>query len=98
MLSRPIEKGSYLLEVTGNFICAVAQKHEVVFTIDIDGQTFELTTLMHTNGGYGYPYAIRKEFVASHKGELKVTVTHKNNQTFQMYQNIVSISPMIKIN
>jgi hypothetical protein len=98
MLSKPIERGSYLLEITGTFVCAVAQKHDLVFTIDVDGQKFELATSMHTSGGYGYPFAIRKEFVATHNGELKVTATHKNNQAFQMYQNIISISPMIKIN
>ena len=97
MLAKKLEKGSYLLEATGDFICATSTKHDMVFTIEVDEKKLEIETCLHTNGSYGYPYAIRKEF-HTYGGDLKLIVTHKSNQSYQLHNCIISITPMIKVN
>ena len=53
---------------------------------------------MYTNGGYGYPFSFRKEFVMVNKGKLNVSASHRNNTNFNISSGIVSLSPMIKTN
>lgn len=85
--------------MSGHFICSAGvTKHDMVILLDVDGEQFPLETCLHTNGGYGYPYSVRKEFVVSQPTKLKVTMEHKQNQTFNLSTNIISISSMIALN
>ncbi len=53
---------------------------------------------MHTNGGYGYPYAIRKELILNQNGAVSITVEHKQSGQFTIQNNVISFSPMIRLN
>lgn len=98
IFSKEMERGSYLLEVSGLFVCAagVTNKHDLVFTIKTAEQTFNLQTCLHTNGGYGYPYSLRKDFILTNKSLVTLSVNHNQNQTYSLQNNIVSLSPMFR--
>ena len=99
IFNKEIERGSYLFEVSGHFICTsgVTNKHDLVFTLKTAEESFDLDTCLHTNGGYGYPYSLRKEFIISNKSPITFTITHKQSQTFNLNNNIVSLTPMFRV-
>lgn len=49
----------------------------------------------HTNGGYGYPYCLRKDIVMSDTATLKITTDNKQQQSMTLNNNIVTIVPML---
>jgi hypothetical protein len=84
--------------MSGYYVCATNPKSDLTFTIEADGQKYEIDTCLHTNATYGSPYSIRKEFIMGQNGILKVTVQSKHSNPFTFHNNIVSLSPMIKVN
>lgn len=53
---------------------------------------------MHTNGGYGYPYIVRKQIVLSADGVLKIKAEVKQQLTSSLTGNIITISPVLILN
>jgi len=62
VITKELERGSYLFEMSGYFVCSTAgiTKHDVIFILEFDGQKIAMETCLHTNGGYGYLYSLRK--------------------------------------
>jgi hypothetical protein len=97
LFSQEIERGNYLLEMSGYFTCLTLTKHDLAFIIETGGDSLTVDTTLHTNSSYGYPYSIRKELTLNQDSKVKVTLSHKQNQTFNLYNSILSLSPMVKI-
>ena len=100
VFSKEVEKGSYLLELSGHFTCSAGgqQKHDVTWTIAVEGEKYEITTSLYTNGGYGFPFSFRKEFITKSKSKLNISAVHRNSSQFNITSGIISLSPMIKTN
>lgn len=86
--------------MTGYFICTggAINKHQVVFILETEWDKYEIELCLYTNGGYGYPFSIRKDVFLGGKGSLSLKAEHKQAQSFNIYNGVVSICPMIKVN
>ena len=61
MFSKELDRGSYLFELSGHFTCSSGgQKHDLTWTIECGDKKHEINASLYTNGGYGYPFSVRK--------------------------------------
>ena len=54
VFSKDVEKGSYLLELSGHYTCSAGgqQKHDVTWTIAVEGEKYEIITESRLHGIY----------------------------------------------
>ena len=60
IFNKVMERGSYLLDISGIFNCSQGNKHDLNWTIDVGSQKYSVHTTLYTNSVYGYPFSIRK--------------------------------------
>lgn len=97
VFSKKIERGNYLLEVSGHFECSQGNKHLLTWTIEADGKKHEVSTCMYSNSCYGYPFSLRQEILMTNQGKLKISVG-KDKGNFNLSTTVVSLTPMILSN